>query len=150
MRARARFLVPLAAVLVALLVGACRASDPIREARPSALANTAWRAVELNGRPTVSGSEPTLIFMISDIRGYGGCNDYFGTFTFDPETGAIDLSVTGMTARGCPEPAAGDVEAAFVQSLDRVTTASIDPEGRLVLSGPDEEIVFEVDAEPTQ
>ncbi len=51
-----------------------------------------------------------------------------------------------MTAMACAEPARNDIEGLFTQALNQAATASIDPQGRLVLSGPGGDIVLTVDA----
>ena len=134
--------------LATLLVGACSDADLVRDAHPSTLQATAWRAVEVNGRATVAGGEPTLAFTSTDIRGTTGCNQFFGTYTYHPSSGDIDINVTAMTAAACADRARGDIEAAYTQGLDRVSSASVDREGRLLLSGPGVEIILVVDAVP--
>jgi heat shock protein HslJ len=128
---------------VASLV-ACSDADLRREAHPPTLANTAWRAVEINGEPTVAGSEPTATFKIADVTGSGGCNDWFASYRYDPSNGRITFDRLGMTARACAKEAAVTAETKFAKVLTTVNQASIDPAGRLALSGPDGEIVFEV------
>jgi heat shock protein HslJ len=131
-------------VLVAtMLVAGCAAVT--REAHPTTLANTAWRAVSVNGLAPVAGSEPTAKFSIADVSGSGGCNDWFSPYTYDPSTGQVRLEQVAMTARACANPALEPVERGFSDVLVTVTTASIDPDGRLVLSGSGGEIVFAVD-----
>lgn len=130
--------------LAAALLVACMPLT--REARPTTLANTAWRAVSINGQTPVAGSEPTARFMITDANGSGGCNDWFSPYTYDPSTGRLAFEQLAMTARGCLDPAAQASETAFAAVLGTVTSASIDPEGRLVLSGQGGEIVMAVDA----
>ncbi|HEX5013934.1 MAG TPA: META domain-containing protein [Candidatus Limnocylindrales bacterium] len=128
----------------ALLLAAC---GPLtREAHPATLTNTAWRAVSINGQRPVAGSEPTARFMVTDANGSGGCNDWFSPYTYDPSTGHIAFTQLAMTARGCDAPALEPIEKAFSDVLVAVTDASIDPEGRLVLSGSAGDIVFAVDA----
>ena len=51
-----------------------------------------------------------------------------------------------MTLMACAEPARNDIEALFTRAINQAATASIDPAGRLVLSGPGGEIVLAVDA----
>lgn len=148
MAATARVLVVLLSTFAAVLLGACSEGDLIREAHPTTLAGTAWRAVEVGGRPTVAGSEPTLVFRTDQLIGSTGCNEFFGDYTYNPSTGNIAIRVTGMTAAACGEPARSEIEAAYVQALARVSSASIDPAGRLVLSGSGVEVLLVVDAVP--
>ena len=140
----ARLVRGLAIVLAVALVMACGVAT--REARPTTLANTVWRAVSVDGQATIAGSEPTARFMITDANGSSGCNDWFSPFTYDPSSGRIVFQQLAMTARGCSNPALEPIERAFSDVLVAVTDASIDSTGRLVLSGSRGDIVLEVDA----
>jgi heat shock protein HslJ len=133
-------------LFVGASLAACTESDLTREARPTTLAGTAWRVVAINGRPAVRGSEPTAVFGASDVKGSAGCNSYGGQYQYDASSGAIAFRDLGITAMACVEPARNDVEALFTQAINQAASASIDPEGRLVLSGPGGEIVLAVDA----
>lgn len=132
--------------VLALLLAACGESDLTREARPTTLAGSAWRVVAVNGRPPIAGSEPTAVFAAAEVKGSAGCNSYGGRYTYDHSTGAIAFQDLGMTLMACAEPARNDMEALFSRAINQAATASIDPEGRLVLSGPGGEIVLTVDA----
>jgi heat shock protein HslJ len=135
-------------VVFALFLVACGESDLIRESRPNTLAGSAWRVVSINGRPPVAGSEPTAIFAATDVKGSAGCNSYGGQYAYNPSTGDIAFRDLAMTAMACAEPARNDVEGAFTLAINQAASASIDPEGRLVLAGPGGEIVLAVDAIP--
>ena len=140
---------PIALLLVAvfaLLLAACGESDLTREAHPTTLAGSAWRVVAVNGRPAIAGSEPTVVFAAAEVKGSAGCNSYGGRYAYDPPTGAIAFRDLGMTLMACSEPGRTDFEGLFTQAINQAATASIDPEGRLVLSGPGGEIVLVVDA----
>jgi heat shock protein HslJ len=134
-------------VLAGLSLGAC--TPVVRESHPTTLAGTAWRVVAINGRPPVAGSEPTTSFAAAEVKGSAGCNSYGGRYAYDPSSGAIDFGDLAMTKMACADPGRNDVEALFTQTIAQVTTASIDPEGRLVLAGPGGEIVLAVDAIPS-
>jgi heat shock protein HslJ len=142
---------PTAALLIvalALLLSACSESDLTREAHPTTLVGSAWRVVAVNGRPPVAGSEPTAVFAATDVKGSSGCNSYGGQYAYDPSSGAISFRDLAMTAMACIEPGRNDFEGIFTPAINQATSASIDPEGRLVLSGPGGEIVLAVDAIP--
>jgi heat shock protein HslJ len=85
------------------------------------------------------------VFKIADAIGSGGCNDWYSPYRYDPSSGRIAFDQVAMTARGCANAAAGPVEEAFAKALVAVTSASIDPAGRLVLSGTGGEVVLAVD-----
>jgi heat shock protein HslJ len=133
-------------VVLALLLYACGEGDLTREAHPSTLTGSAWRVVSVNGRPAIAGSEPTAIFAATEVKGSAGCNSYGGQYAYDPSTGAVTFRNLAMTAMGCVEPGRNDFEGLFSIAISKATSASIDPEGRLVLSGPGGEILLSVDA----
>jgi heat shock protein HslJ len=107
---------------------------------------SAWRVVAVNGRPPIAGSEPTAVFAATDVKGSSGCNSYGGQYTYDPSSGSISFRDLAMTAMACIEPGRNDFEGIFTQAINQATSASIDPDGRLVLRGPGGEIVLTVDA----
>jgi heat shock protein HslJ len=137
-------------VLVLLLaaLAACREADLTREAHPTTLNDTSWRAVAINGIATVPAIAPTAVFTVEGVSGSAGCNHYNGGFEYDATSGSITVQQLAMTAMACVEAPKNAVEAAFTQALNEVTTASIDSLGRLVLTGPKTEIIFEVAAVP--
>src|SRR5262245_24696152 len=105
----------LAVVVVAVFFAAC---GPVtRESHPTTLANTAWRAVSVNGQPVVAGNEPTVRFLVTDANGSGGCNDWFSPYTYEPATGRIAFTQVAMTAAACGAPALEPVERAFASAL---------------------------------
>jgi heat shock protein HslJ len=136
-------------VVFAVLLSACGEGDLTREAHPTTLTGSAWRAVSVNGRPAVAGSEPTAVFTATDVKGSAGCNSYSGQYAYDPTTGAIAFRNLAMTAMGCVEPGRNDFDGIFSVAISKATSASIDPEGRLVLSGPGGEVVLTVRAVPS-
>jgi heat shock protein HslJ len=133
-------------LLACLSFAACDEADLTRDARPTTLAGTAWRVVSVNNHPPVVGSEPTAVFAADQLNGSAGCNSYGGQYTYDPSTGAIALRELSMTAMGCLEPGRSEFEGRFSNALTQATSASIDPAGRLVLTGPGGQIVLAVDA----
>jgi heat shock protein HslJ len=127
-----------------LALAGCNGSDAIREGHPTTLNGSVWRAVTVSGRQSVAGSEPTAAFGPTNVNGSSGCNSYGGTYAYDPSTGAIAFKDIAMTLMLCAEPARNVVESLFTQAMNAATSASIDPQGRLVLSGPGGEIVLAV------
>jgi heat shock protein HslJ len=128
--------------IAGLTLAACDGSDDIREGHPSTLNGTAWRAVTISDRQRVAGNEPTAVFGATNVNGSSGCNSYGGLYIYDPSTGAIALKDVAMTLMLCAEPARNVVESLFTQALNAATSASIDPEGRLVLSGPGGQVLL--------
>jgi heat shock protein HslJ len=133
-------------VVLAILLSACGEGDLTREAHPSTLAGSGWRVVSVNGRPPIAGSAPTAIFAATDVKGSAGCNSYGGQYTYDSATGSIAFRDIAQNLVLCVEPARNDIEALFMRAINQASSASIDPDGLLVLSGPGGEILLTVDA----
>jgi heat shock protein HslJ len=110
----------------------------VSEASP-ALAGTTWRAVSVDGQPPIEGSEATAEFTDDRLYGTTGCNRYFGGYTLTD--GALGLTPVAMTMMACDGPV-GDLENVFVRVINAAESATIDAEGRLVLSGPGGTLVF--------
>ncbi len=143
----------IARLLVFILVAstslvACSLFDLTREAHPTTLVGTAWRVVSVNGRLPVAGSEPTAVFAPIRVAGSSGCNSYSGEYTYEPPTGAIAFRDLASTLMLCTEGGRNEIEGLFTTALTQATLASIDPAGRLVLTGPGGEIILAVDAVP--
>jgi heat shock protein HslJ len=136
-------------LLAGLSLAACSEPNLTREAHPPTLNGTIWRVVTVNGRPPVVRSEPTAAFGDAMVTGSSGCNSYGGAYTYDPSTGAIKFQDLAMTLMLCMEPGRNEVETLFNQAINAATSASMDAQGRLVLSGPGGQIVFAVDAVPS-
>jgi heat shock protein HslJ len=133
-------------ILVASL-GLAACDEAKREARPSNLIGSAWQVVAINGRAPVARSEPTMIFAAAEVKGSAGCNSYGGRYSYDQSTGSIAFAEFSMTAMACQDGARNDYESLFTTSIGKVSAASMDPDGRLVLSGPATEIVLTVMAQ---
>jgi heat shock protein HslJ len=133
-------------ILVAGL-GLAACDEAERDARPSNLTGSAWQVVAINGRAPILKGEPTMIFAAAEVKGSAGCNSYGGRYSYDPSTGSIAFAEFSMTAMACQEGARNDYESLFTTSIGKVTAASMDPNGRLVLSGPATEIILAVMAQ---
>ena len=133
-------------LLVISSVAACEDADLTREGHPTTLVGTVWQVVTVNGRPAIVGSEPTAAFAAAEVKGSAGCNSYGGRYAYDPSTGAIQFLELGATAMACLEGARNEFETTFLQAIGQATSASIDPTGRLVLTGAGGEIVLAVAA----
>ena len=133
-------------MLLALVAAACSSapapSQPVSDPQPTALAGTSWSVVDVAGRPPVGNSHPTVIFGTTEIRGSSGCNRYGGNYRYDPATGRIDLDENlFMTEMACPD-GRDAFESAFMKVLTKATDASLDANGRLVLSGAGGQILL--------
>ena len=140
-------------IVLILAIAGC-GSDPQPSPSPppggslQALEGTAWKLVSIQGRQPPAGADVTAAFGPERIAGNGPCNGYFGTYAYDRSTGALRIGDLGSTKRACAEPARNDLEAAFFQSLSGDVAASVDPTGRLVLSGSGAALVLALAPQP--
>ena len=103
------------------------------------LAGTAWRAVDVDGRPPVEGSAPTIEFTEDRVAGTTGCNRFFAGYTVVDD--GLSLTAVGMTMMACDGPI-GDIEMVFVTVLNAAQTVAVDAEGRLVIGGSGGTAIF--------
>ncbi|MFM8322211.1 MAG: META domain-containing protein [Chloroflexota bacterium] len=103
----------------------------------------AWTLSTINGQPLLPGTAITLQFLDGRLAGFAGCNDYSGRYTAaDHGDGTFAVGVDRLTTgrRSCPDEIMTQ-EDALQAALQAVTTAAIQ-ENRLILSGPDIQLVF--------
>ena len=109
------------------------------------LVGTAWKAILVDGQPTVDGNEPTARFGPTDVTGTTGCNSYAGSYRY--ASGSITFSDVRSTAIGC-EGAIGAVEQRFIKALTGASTVAGDSTSRLVIDGSGGSITFVVTTQP--
>ncbi|HEX2754546.1 MAG TPA: META domain-containing protein [Candidatus Limnocylindrales bacterium] len=107
-----------------------------------ALAGTAWIVISVNGRSPIAGAVPTIVFDAARASGFGGCNQFGGSYQFDATSGRFVVHEIAATAMGCLQAGVGDFETAFMTALGGSTQAGLDPTGQLILSGPAARIVL--------
>jgi heat shock protein HslJ len=104
---------------------------------PGVLAGAEWTLTGwAYGDPAPEEPRVTLRFEEGQFVGRGGCNQYFVEIVRGATPAEITLGPVGSTRMTCPEPA-GEVEARFLGSLERVTGFSF-LGTRLVLTYEDE------------
>jgi heat shock protein HslJ len=140
------------ALLAAVLVlGAC-APEPapslIRAAHPSALAGSSWQLQAVAGVPVAATSPLLLGFDAGNVSGSGPCNAFGGAYRYDAASGVLHLDGLISTQRACADLAGNQLEAAYVAGLRGVAAASLDTEGRLVLTGTGRDLRFTVAGQP--
>lgn len=84
----------------------------------------------------------TVRFTADRVTGDGGCNEFGGAFSVDSASGTLAIGDLVSTKRACVDPAANDLEQAYLAALDRVTSAVLDATGRLVLAGGGATLIF--------
>jgi heat shock protein HslJ len=112
------------------------AAPPSDGAPPAAgLPGTEWTLIDLDGSVEFDATlAPQLTFADDGtLAGFAGCNTYNGSFTLDGSS--IDIGPLTTTKMACPPPAS-DIESAYLPALDAVGSWEIQPDGQLVLSGP--------------
>ncbi len=110
------------------------------------LVATEWRLVAFGPSggeaAPLDEAEVTLGFPDGEtVRGSAGCNTYSGVYQAGAE-GAITFDTFAATEMACPNTALMEQESAFLQALSAVTSFTLE-EGRLILSGPDANLIFE-------
>lgn len=132
-------------VLVAFILVACAGApspspsvSPTDPAAPGSIEGS-WQALTVAGSPVVPGHPPTATFTAAEVNGTTGCNSYGGSYTY--AAGVITFGPMRMTLMACIGPI-GDVEGTFTAALAGATSATIDPQGHLVIDGTAGSIVF--------
>ncbi len=93
----------------------------------------AWRIEDVDGGGVIDSSRLEITFAPDGgVSGQSGCNAFTGRYT---QNGAsVDIGPLASTRRACAE-ALMLQEARVLQALDAVTTASLEADGALVLTG---------------
>jgi heat shock protein HslJ len=138
-----------AVALIALVVAACGGSSASSRPPdavagwPATLAGTNWGVVSVAGQPSVPASTPFIGFTADRAQGTGGCNQFGGSYTYDPTTGTLKFGELMMTLMGCIGPQ-GDFETVFFAALQgsQQVTQTADGSGNLIFEGPKGRIVL--------
>lgn len=94
-----------------------------------------WVVEGIEGRGVVDNSRTTLTFDAQgQIAGRAGCNRYTGGYRL--QGAAFEVKGVATTRMICV-PALMDQEARFLKALDGARTWRLQPDGSLLLSGPD-------------
>jgi len=99
-----------------------------------------WRAVTVAGRAPVATHVPTIKIDGTHAGGSAGCNSYGADVTVSGTS--IKVGPVMQTEMACVDAAAMDIEGAFVAALSTATSIEI-RDGKLVIGGPQGELVFE-------
>ena len=130
----------LAVLLVAGSLSACAITS--REATTD-LPGTSWALVEIDGEAPAADPPPTLTFNEDGtVTGSAGCNTFNGSVAI--EGSSLEFGPLATTRMACADPVIGEQETAILLAMEATTGYTIDDEGRLVLTGGDAELVFEV------
>ncbi|MDX1804700.1 MAG: META domain-containing protein [Alcanivorax sp.] len=119
----------------ALVLNACSASQPATPTPPISdeeLGSDIWKVQRLNGQ-AVDDATLTLNFHgTGKLAGKAACNGYTGQY--DRIHGQFHIKVGGVTMMACATPLMA-LEKQFLDTLSVIHHASLDKDGRLILSG---------------
>jgi hypothetical protein len=107
------------------------------------LVGTSWDAVLVGGTPPVSGNAPILAFGDGTIR-YQGCNGWEADARVLDHRLQVTQPIRLTTSCFCPScpPAFFVIEQSFRTIVAAGGDLSLDPTGRLVLAGPEGQVIF--------
>ena len=102
---------------------------------PATLLHGEWTVAQVDGKPTVAGSEVSLTFEAGGhLSGAASCNRYFAEFTLTGE--GLTISDAGATMMMCDRPLM-DQERLFLAILEAVTRFEVGADGSLILHADD-------------
>ena len=108
---------------------------PVEGAPPRDLTVREWVVERIDGRGVVDNSRTTLTFdPQGQLAGRAGCNRYTGSYQLQ----GAQFALKGVaTTRMICVPALMEQEARFLKALDAANAWRLQPDGSLLLSGPD-------------
>ena len=108
---------------------------PAEGGPPRDLTVREWVVESIDGRGVVDNSRTTMTFdPAGQIAGRAGCNRYTGSYKLQ----GARFEVKGVaTTRMICVPALMDQETRFLKALDATSTWRLQPDGSLLLTGPD-------------
>jgi len=108
---------------------------PVEGGPPRDLTVREWVVESIDGRGVVDNSRTTMTFdPAGQIAGRAGCNRYTGSYKLQ----GARFEVKGVaTTRMICVPALMDQETRFLKALDATSTWRLQPDGSLLLTGPD-------------
>lgn len=124
--------------------GPAPGNSVIRISHPSTLVGTVWQLAAVGRVAVPTGTTASLDFGPTELSGESTCNAFGATYAYGPTTGALRIGNLVSTKRACLDPGFNGIEPAMLAGLRGATDASIDSQGRLVLSGVGAELAFEV------
>ncbi len=102
---------------------------------PAALLRGEWIIAEINGKPPVAGSTPTVKFEADGkLNGNASCNRFFGAYTLTGE--GLTVGDLGSSMMACDQPLM-DQEMMVLEILKGLGGFAIGEDGALILRGND-------------
>ncbi len=102
---------------------------------PAALLHGAWMIAEIDGKPAVPGSKPTVEFGADGkLNGNGSCNRFFGSYALTGE--GLTVGDLGSSMMMCDQPLM-DQEMMVLEILKGLGGFAIGEDGALILRAND-------------
>jgi len=111
----------------------------------SALDGTQWLLGTVGGAPVVSGTNASLLFEGQQAGGFGGCNQFFASYTTDGSS-KLTFGPIGATRKAC-DTATDAFETAYFSALASVAQYKLSSDA-LTLSDSGGKAVLEYSAAP--
>lgn len=107
----------------------------------SLLTGADWRVTEIEGRPVVGASPPTMLFGTDgSLTGTGGCNRYRATYEIAGD-GGLAIGPAAATRMACAEQALNEQETRFFALLERADRFDVVEDGSLQLYAVDAVVI---------
>jgi heat shock protein HslJ len=94
-----------------------------------------WAVFEINGKPVVANSKPTITFEEGRVFGAASCNRFMGGYKVGADGLKLEMSQMASTMMACPDELMTQ-EGQFLGTLGAVTGYAV-ADGVLTLTGPE-------------
>ena len=97
----------------------------------SALQNTSWKLVQLNGQPVLANTAPTLAFDSENASGNSSCNSFSGPYSLQSDR--LRFGSLMSTLMACMEDGLMQQEGAYLSALQATVLYKIESEQLFLL-----------------
>lgn len=129
----------LAAIALATMTGcASTGTTPTTNPAPTggaALLGAEWQVTEINGKPIIANSKPSILFADGRVSGAGSCNRFMGGYTVSADGLTLQMSQMASTMMACPDELMQQ-ERSLLDTLGAVSGYTVDG-GVLTLKAPE-------------
>lgn len=125
--------------LAGILLTAC---DIFGAGQNNALEDSSWRLTSFRKSGLIPDTSMTANFNGGEIRGTGGCNSYFGSYSIQGNN--LTINELGWTEMACLDPeGVMDQEQVLMSLLSSADTFSSDGETLQIITASGEYLIFE-------
>lgn len=125
MKITTTILSPILLFCLALMLASCSGGDS------SALQNTSWNLVQLNGQSVLPNTAPTLAFDSENASGNSSCNSFSGSYSLQRDR--LRFGSLMSTLMACMDDGLMQQEGAYMLALQATALYKIDDEQLLLL-----------------